>query len=137
MRVYDKKVIMLMIVEFELTEKDRELLEEKPTVKKEEPSTKTTNGKPQAAGQKDKVATTKAQPSNKAKPDAAQSKKQEAAQAPKKKEEQKKLSIDEYVKKTFETASTYTTGMKHPSKEGLQVQEVFDIVPDFNNLITE
>lgn len=132
-----KNMAMLINIEFELTEKDRELLEEKPTVKKEESKTQATNGKAQTAGQKDKDAAAKAQPSTKAKPDAAQTKKPEPAQAPKKKEEQKKLSIDEYVKKTFEVASTYTTGIKHPTKEGLQCQEVFEILPDFSNIITE
>lgn len=67
----------------------------------------------------------------------APQKKVEPVNQAKKKEDIKKLSIDDYVKRTFDVVKSYSVGSAHPSKDGVLCQEVFDIIPDIRNILTE
>jgi len=114
----------------QLTAKDRELIEERAPAdlkKKKTPLKGTTEAAPAA---KEKEAA-------KPKQETPAAKKPEPTSATKKKEEPKKLSYNDYIKKSFEIAKSYTTDFKHSSKEGLTCTGVMEVLPDIQNLINE
>jgi len=130
----------LILKEIELSDKDRELLEEKPIQdsKKKTPQ-KVAVDAPHSLNRTDSVKEAlKAMNNGKVKlPAQAAAKKPEQVSGQKKKEETKKLTLEEYIKKSFEIAKSYNLDYTHPSKEGLKCEEVFDILPDLQNIIQE
>jgi hypothetical protein len=51
--------------------------------------------------------------------------------------EKQKISLAEHLKKSFDTVKGFTKGTKHPTKDGLTCTEVYDLVPDLQNILKE
>ena len=121
----------------QLSDKDRELLEERPIQDKKKTPQKVAVDVPQPLNRRD---------SQKEIPKVAQdkngkaqgvAKKPDQVSGQKKKEETKKLTLEEHIKKSFEVAKSYNLNSAHPSREGLTCEEVFTILPDLQNIILE
>ena len=123
-----------------MSDKDRELLEEKPIQdsKKKTPQ-KVAVDAPNSLARTDSIKEA-ARAMNNGKGKAVvlpAAKKPDQASAQKKKEEPKKLTLEEYIKKSFEIAKSYNLNSAHPSKEGVHCEEVLEILPDLTNIIQE
>lgn len=53
----------------------------------------------------------------------------------KKKEE--KLSLEEYINRGFENVKNIKVGSKHPKKDKVTCEQVFSVVPNFKEIISE
>ena len=116
-------------------------MEERPRKEKKKkaspPKTKQNNANAAAVPRKDSGSRSNLPQGRQRSDTSTNQKKPETAAPPKKKEEPKNLSIDEYVKQSFDVVKSFTVGGTHSSKEGLQCAEVFEILPDLSNLLTE